>query len=69
VPVQRARLHVERSGQPTHGEVGQAEIVEDAECRLHDIVARVPPSGFVPCHILTIVNTVQVNSVQVRIPQ
>ncbi|ERK65670.1 hypothetical protein N136_04779 [Leifsonia aquatica ATCC 14665] len=42
-------------------------VVEDPQRGARHIVACVPASAFDPAHDPTIVNTVQVNSVQVRI--
>src|SRR5690606_16017915 len=60
VPVQRAGLHVELGGQPPHRQIWQADVVEQTERAVDDALPVVSHGG----HHISILNGVQVNSVQ-----
>ncbi len=64
VPVQGAGLYAELRGKPTHAEIGEADLIEQPESRRGDALAIVACRGGEGVHDLSILNGVQVNTVQ-----
>lgn len=64
MPVKGAGLHTERGCETTHREIGEPVVIEDAQRRVGNIVAPIPSNVSLITHKLTIVNDVQVNTVQ-----
>ena len=63
MPIQGARLHAELCGEASHREVGQADAIEEVQRDIDDAVTVM--SG--RAHDSSIVNAVQVNTVQVAL--
>jgi hypothetical protein len=64
VPVQRTRLDIELGPEASHGQVGESDLVEEAQSGVDDRRAIMAGCGASRTHGPTIVNTVQVNAVQ-----
>jgi hypothetical protein len=68
MPVEGARLHLELRGDPPHREIGESDLVEQRERRARHALPIMSNRIVFGTHALTIVNSVQVNGVQVEHP-
>ena len=64
VPVQRTRLDIELGPEASHGQVGEADLVEEAKRGVDNRRAIMTGCGTARAHEPTIENTVQVHAVQ-----
>ena len=64
VPVESARLDIEPARDPPHRQIRETDLVEEGQCRTGDTAAVVARGVVLWVHVVSIVNTVQVNSVQ-----